>query len=267
MSFYGCHFSFDGVPCEEYGLMIYDFGASGSENAVLSSDAKIVEDRISRRFSPLHYGTIVNKPLEFTLTFGADMTSIDSGTYLDRWDLDAIASWLTGHSEYKWLEIMQPDMETIRYKCFITGLKHVDLGKYPWGFSCNVICDSPFAYLQPATYSYTINGNSSFVFYNRSSYRGFYKPRIELVLRSGGTFSIQNNSDGGRTFLFSGLPTAVTDLAIDNENEIITCSAIANPYPYFNFNFFRLVRGNNELVVNGIGTLNILCEFPVSAGG
>lgn len=267
MSFYGCHFSFDGVPCTEYGLMLYDFGASSSEGGALLSGIDIIEDRIARKYKPIQYGTVMNKPLEFTMTFGADIDAIDRDVHLDRWDLDAITNWLTGHNTYKWLEITQPDMETVRYKCFITNLRYVEYGKIPWGISCTVLCDSPFAYMYPESYQYTINGYGTFTFYNKSSFRGYYKPILILSPQRGGSFSIQNDSDGGYLTEFSGLPTSVTNIVMDCENEIITCNGISNPYPYFNFHFFRLVRGNNTIVVNGIGTLQILCEFPVSVGG
>lgn len=267
MSFYGCHFSFDGMPCTEYGLMLYDFGVTSSGDGVLSSEITISEDRISRRYSPLHYGVVTNKPLEFSMTFGADIDAIDSDVYLDRPDLEAIAVWLTGHKTYKWLEITQPDMETVRYKCFITNLRYVDFGKLPWGITCTVICDSPFAYLYPEVYTYNIGDQLSLTFYNKSSYRGYYKPKLIIEPTDGGTFSIQNNSDGGRIIQFTDLPAVVSKITIDNENEIISCDEIANLYPYFNFNFFRLIRGNNQLVINGSGKLQIVCEFPVNIGG
>lgn len=267
MAFYGCYFSFDGIPCTDYGLMMYDFGIKSDSSNDISVSMEIVEDRIARRYSPLHYGTITNKPLEFTMTFGADTDSIDKNVFLDRWDIDAIASWLTAQDEYKWLEITQPDMELFRYKCFITDLKHVDVGGLPWGFTCTVRCDSPFAYRFPEVFELYVNGNASIEILNKSSYRGFYKPKIDLSLVRGGTFSIQNITDGSRTMQFTALPTSVTNLSIDNENEIITCNAISNPYQYFNFNFFRLCRGINHLVLNGNGTIKITCEFPINIGG
>lgn len=268
MSFYGCHFSFDGISCEEYGLMLYEFGQSNTENVTLTPDADIIEDRISRRFTPLHYGVVYNKPLEFNMTFGADINAIDNNTWLDRWDLETIAVWLTGHQTYKWLEVTQPDMETFRYKCFITNLKHVDIGKVPWGFTCTVLCDSPFAYTYPETFTYTLNGNNEDItLYNKSSYRGYYKPKIEIFPGNLRTFSICNCTDNDYTTMFTGLPRAINSITIDNENEIITCNDNLNPYPYFNFNFFRLVRGNNLLRISGDGTLKITCEFPISVGG
>lgn len=271
MSFYGCHFSFDGTPCTEYGLMLYDFGTSGSENGTLASGIEIVEDRIARRSTPLHYGTVMNKPLEFNMTFGADLDAIDRGVYLDRWDLDAITNWLIGHNTYKWLEITQPDMETVRYRCIITNLQYTSVGKYPWALNCTVQCDSPFAYLFPETHTYVINGHSEFKFLNKSTCRRYYKPKLIIRPAGGGMFSIVNASDDANRAVTLTLPSGKNNLEIemDNENEIIRekSNAIANLYPYFNFNFFRLKNGNNNLIVNGTGTLEIQCEFPISIGG
>ena len=267
MAFYGCYFSFDGIPCTEYGLMMYDFGTSSDSSNNLSVSTEIIEDRIARRYTPLHYGTISNKPLEFTMTFGADTNAIDKGVYLDRWDMDAIANWLTAHNKYKWLEITQPDMEMFRYKCFITELKHTDVGNIPWGFTCKVICDSPFAYQYPEIFKYTISGSTEIDILNKSSYRGYYKPQLILNFSKGGTFSIKNVTDNNRTMQLTGLPTSASAVHIDNENEIITCETIANPYQYFNFNFLRLCRGVNHLVISGNGSIEIVCEFPINIGG
>ena len=268
MAFYGCYFSFDGIPCTEYGLMMYEFGSGSAEtNTTLATNIEIVEDRIARRYTPLHYGTISNEPLEFTMTFGADISDLDRNSYIDRWDMDAIANWLTAHNTYKWLEIMQPDMEMFRYKCFITDLKHTDVGNLPWGFTCKVICDSPFAYRYPEVYKYIINGNAEIDLMNHSAYRGYYKPPISIYLSRGGTFSITNVTDNNRTMQLTGLPASATTLQIDNENEVITCDTITNPYQYFNFNFFRLCRGNNHLIMTGTGNIEITCEFPINIGG
>lgn len=267
MAFNGCYFSFDGIPCTEYGLMLYELGSASDTTNTLSTDMDIVEDRIARRYTPLHYGTITNEPLEFTMTFGADPSAIDKDAYLDRWDMNAIAIWLTAHDQYKWLEITQPDMEMFRYKCFITELKHIDVGNLPWAFSCKVVCDSPFAYQYPEVFKYTVNGTSEVDILNKSSYRGFYKPKMTLSLTRGGTFYIKNTTDNNRTMQFTGLPTSASTITIDNENEVISCGTIANPYQYFNFNFFRLCRGNNHLVINGTGNIEITCEFPINIGG
>ncbi len=271
MSFYGCRFSFNGIPCTEYGLMLYSFGRSDQEESSLSTDIKIVEDRISRRSTPIHYGVVNNTPLEFNMVFGADMDAIDKDVFFDRWDMGVISSWLTGHNTYKWLEITQPDMEAVRYKCFITDLQQVSFGKIPWGFSCKVKCDSPFAYLFPETFTYTVSGTKNFSFYNRSMLNGYYKPKLDITIYQGqqgsDSLSIINHSDGDRTMSFTNIPSSVNTIHIDNENEIITCDGVSNLFPYFNFNFFRLKRGNNLITATGAFALDIVCEFPVGVGG
>lgn len=265
MAFYGCQFSFDGVPCFEYGLMVYDFGST-NETGKFSSPVKIVEDRTSRRYKPLHYGATQNTPLTFSFTFGADINSIDREEHLDRWEMDAIASWLTGHTEYKYLEIMQPDMEAVRYRCIISNLEYTTYGNVPWAFKCEVICDSPFAYLYPETTIINTQDNQSIIFDCRASCK-YYYPKLKINILEGNSFSIVNHSDNGREFLFTNIASTPVTISIDNENEVISDSADLNFYKYFNFNFFRLVKGFNELEFSGNAEVEIECEFPINTGG
>lgn len=273
MAFYGYEFIFDGVSCAEYGLMMYDFGTKPDTSNTLVVNSEIVEDRIPKKYAPLHYGTITNKPLEFTMTFGINVSSAEKKAYLDRHDLKVVAEWLTSHDTYKWLEIAQPDMEMFRYKCFIKDLKYIDVGSLPRGFSCKVICDSPFAYLYPEVYEYEVEVNEENEYkmeidiFNKSSYHGYYKPEITLSLEEGGTFKITNVTDNNRVTCFNGLPTDITEVRVDNENEIISCNTSFNPYECFNFNFTRLLKGNNYLIIEGKGKIKITCEFPVNIGG
>lgn len=47
MGFYGNHFSFDGIPCDEFGLAIYDIEGNSQGNSVdIASSGTIIEDWI-----------------------------------------------------------------------------------------------------------------------------------------------------------------------------------------------------------------------------
>jgi len=268
MTFCSDIFAFNGVSSEEFGLMMYEIDSSSSETtSTLSVSAEIIEDRLPRQYRPLHYGTTVNTPLEFDMTFGADVNAIEAGRHYDRYEMEAIASWLTSHDGYRWLEIMQPDMEPFRYRCFITKLQHVDFNGSPLAFKCTVVCDSPFAYRYPKTYKYNVDGTLDVRIFNESSYPGYYKPDIRITPSSGGTFSIQNLSDNGRITQFTGLPANTSSVYVDGVNEVIKCDEITNPYSYFNFNFLRMPRKENRLRLSGKGIIEIICEFPVSIGG
>lgn len=269
MAFYGCQFSFDGIPCFEYGLMVYDFDSAEEDGNF--STVEIMEDRTTNRYSPLHYGVTHNRPLVFNFTFGADINSIDKAEPPDRWELDAIARWLTGHSEYKFLEITQPDMEAMRYRCIITDLKYISYGRMPWAFTCQVTCDSPFAYSHPEEYQWYLSNESKIINFECRAASQYYYPKMEFhPLSRNIPLSIVNHSDGERVFKISSFPPDNNNaghVIIDNENEIITYSDGTGMYDKFNFSFFRLLHGYNKLELKGDGILKLICEFPINIGG
>lgn len=180
MSFYGSSFSFDGVSCEEYGLMLYDFGSTTHGNSEYAK-VDIQEDRIPRRTRSLFYGTSYEEPLEFKLVFGAKEEVLWLDEPIDRQEMEVIASWLTGHQEYKWLMIDEFGFESIRYRCIITDLKLVEVDMYKWGFECTVHCDSPYGYTLPETFTFDVNGTrDDIVLRSRSSINTPYYPKVSF---------------------------------------------------------------------------------------
>lgn len=268
MAFWGCSFVFDDIPCSRYELMMYDIGSHTQSEGNFANEVSIVEDKISGRWKPFFYGTKQEEKLSFTMVFGVNEERANAHEYLDRYELEAIAAWLTGHNEYKWLEIFQDDMVTVRYKCIVTSLDIIEYNMIPWALSMTVECDSPYAYKYPQVFEYDVNGSKDIIFFNESTHNGYYMPILEIDLRSGNSFKIINHADKDRSTEFSSLPTAVKNIVIDNEHGVITTGdAGLNLYPNFNYKFFRLKRGENHLTVNGDGKLRILCEFPVNMGG
>jgi phage-related protein len=248
--------------------MMYDFGSPQDSGGSFASSGSIVEDRISRKYKSFYYGTKYDKPLEFSFVFGANSSLIDSGKHLDRWSIEAVSSWLTGKDGYRWLEVEQPDMEALRYRCVISDLKFLTSGWMPWAFECKVSCDSPFAYTFPEKFKYSVIGSQNVVFRNRSTYNGFYYPQMRLYLFGSSFVSIVNHSDANREFSLTGLPNgSILEVNVDNENGVITNNLGINAYENFNFNFFRLVRGDNRLSITGSCNIDLICEFPVNAGG
>ncbi len=275
MAFYGCEFSFNGIPSSQYGLMLYDIGGI-VEDGTFSSGLEIVEDRTARRYKPLFYGVKQNTPLTFTMTFGVHPNDIDKGRSLDRYDMAVVAAWLTGQDGYRYLEIAQPDMEAMRYRCIITELSYVTWGQIPWAFRCTVTCDSPFAYLRPITYEIvpstnvtriTINSRAPVPYYPRLEYDYVYDSNLNNTAK---TLRIINDSDNTRDFsLGDGMLVSNQHIVIDNENEIITTDADINLYDYFNYTFFRLLPGENKLKIRGSqsSVLRMICEYPINIGG
>lgn len=267
MAFWGTSFIYNDVPCEDFDLMIYDIGNEAQGSGAFASTVTIVESQMPTHWRSRVYGTRFEQKLEFEMVFGVNQHRLDNNMPLDRYELSAIASWLTGHDGYRWLSIVQEDMAYVRYKCIVSELQVVEYGMIPWALKATIVCDSPYAYMTPHEFSYSISGTTTIHFLNESSHNGYYMPKIEFQPSAAGNLSIVNQTDNGREFKITNIPASVTTLSVDNENGVITNSANLNLYSNFNYKFFRLKRGYNTLQITGNGMLKIICEFPVNAGG
>lgn len=264
MAFWGCSFIFNGIPCEDFDLMMYNVSDASMSAGKFASGVTVVEQSLPNRWRPLFYGTKLEDKLKFEIVFGVNEKRIDRYEFLDRYELEAIGSWLTGHDGYRWLEINQPDMEYVRYRCIISDLQMVEYGRVPMALKATVTCDGPYAYLYPQTFEYAVNGETSIIFFNESSHNGYYFPVMEYEPNGAGTLSIVNHSDNNRVFELKD-HASVPKITVDNDRGIITAGL--DMYPYFNFKFLRFAKGNNALTVSGNGTLRFICEFPVNVGG
>lgn len=215
MSFNARTFIFDGVPCEEYGLMIYYLDNPSTRENSVGTDVDILETRLNRSVKPIFYGTTMNQPLQFSMTFG----SLEPMT---KYEVDLVAGWLTGHSEYKWLELIQDDLVNVRYKCIINNLREVSINGSPVAFTCDVICDSQFAYEYPQVYTYKIDGETEINLFNRSSHNGYLYPKITISDIKDASFTMTNDEDNGRSFTINNLPTNGLIVDIDCEKQIIS---------------------------------------------
>ena len=213
-------FIFDGVPSEEYGVMLYFLDDVGTvEDELWTND--IVEDRLNTRYDPIFYGININKQMTFNLTVG-------STEYMSRYDVERVADWLTSHNTYKWLDICQDDMRDFRYKAMFTEVKTVHINGLPVAFNCTVVTDSQFAYERPVSYSYIIHegkvlgktkdGRSALFestnIFNKSSYNGYLYPTMSIKINDGcEKFSIINTSDKNRTFTLTAFPNNSASIA------------------------------------------------------
>lgn len=274
MAFYGRSFSFNGIPCENFDLMLYNIGEHKNPSRSFSSCTTIVESTTAKRWKPIFCGGKKEHKIEFSLVFGLSPHRLASHQHLDSGEFDAIANWLTGHNEYRWLEIDQDDMIGIRYRAIITSLKVIEYGLLPWAFEATVVCDGPYAYQYPQIFEYDVKNGDTITFYNESTINDYVYPKIEVTISGFGTvgakdscFAIINQSDNNRTFELSSSTLKNKTIMIDNDLGIMTSAEEDNPYQYFNCKFLRLVNGYNILSIVGSGKLKITCEFPVNVGG
>lgn len=264
MSFRARSFIFDGTPSEEFGLVISNIGNDRQNPGAIGSELDILEDRIPRRHTAIHYGTVGNEPLSFPVVFSTDK---DNGSF-DRYDIARISGWLTGHQQYKKLVLDEADMTGIYYNCIIKELTQVEVNGNTVGFKAVVICDSPFAYRILPDTVVTCSSSLNFVYRNMSNVNDYYRPSMTIVT-SAASVTIKNNTDGS-TFTLSGMPKTSKTISIDGESMVMTSSDGTNLYAYWNpgaaKHVFRTLRGDNQISVSGACTITIKNEFPWSIG-
>lgn len=259
-------FTFAGQSASMFGLSVCDIGSSKHSDNPFGNIAEIAEERIAQRISPLHFGVNYHsKPLTFHLIFAADK-------YVDRFDMQAVAKWLTGHQQYQWLTIDQPDLAHVQFRCLVTSLTPISVAWHPIAFDAEITCDCPYAYSYPFEKTFTVNGsNVPIKFYNDSTCRELLRPHLQIELSSGCTeLIIKNQSNGGRETKLTGLPGGALSISLDNETcvmqETSAVPELDDLYKYFNFKFFELVSGDNDLLVTGNATITVSGRYLYNVG-
>lgn len=273
MSFYGSSFSFNGISCEEFGMMLYEFDSTKPGDSVFAKGPTLYEERVQRRFRTLYYDRGYEDALEFTIIFGANELTVEKQEPITRFDMAKVAKWLLHKDGYKWLSISQTDLDDLRFRCMITDLETIEIDMRKWAYKCTVHCDSPYAYTLPEITTVAL-GDAADI-YSRANINDYYYPKIQVELTSTGTngFALYNEFDSNRKLIFAGLPSSVTSVTIDCENKVITDNTGGlNLYKYCTSYYFpRLVDGWNHFVTAGdsgvSGTVTVTCEYPINIGG
>ena len=91
MGFIAKKFSYNRIPCEEYGLRIFDIDGNDNEATPFASVGELQTDVIPSRGRTFLYGRTFNDPLEFKLVFGLDPLMLKMHEHLDRYAIASIS--------------------------------------------------------------------------------------------------------------------------------------------------------------------------------
>lgn len=248
MAFFGRSFIYDNIPSETYGLYIMDIDSNEINKSMGSSSMEILEQKIYRKATPYFYGSYPSPKLSFNF-------SAYSEQEMDAEHFALVQKLLFSSRSYRKFAIDQEDMQNIYFNCILNSPQINRVGNLIRGFSCEVICDSPFAWLYPKTTTYTYTSsivNSTETYYNGSDDTGNYLyPDLVITQNNiAGDISITNLDDSNRIFLFEDLQ-ADEVLIISNNNQTISSSTGLKRLSLFNKHFLRLVPGVNRLKVEG----------------
>ena len=246
-SFHTYDFIYDGIPSHTFDLKIITFDDGGLFGGVGSTNVEILTQRVLRKSKPYYLGRTQEPVLEFPFIFG-------TAHEISGMDRDLISAWLFGRAGYKKLEILQDDLNSAWFNCFMTEPEPQYIGNINYAFKCKIICDSPFAYSPTKTFTFGGSPSDYYAFdiYNHSSEDEYLYPFVSFTTDSGiSSFTIANIDDNLREFEFTGLTIPNETITINNDLQIITTTESIRRLPNFNLNWFRLLPRLNRLVIQG----------------
>lgn len=248
MSFQGTSFIFNGVPSEQYGLIVTKLG---TEEETFSAGANVnpITDKTLRSAEFELLGVEQSEPLSFSIEFSSQKP-------LDAFNRSAINLWLFGQKKYCDLQICQRDLRNFYYHCFLTDPEFVYYDNYAYSIRANVVCDAPWAWEYPRTkrWSFPDTQFNKIRFLNLSNDSNDTLPQVSFTLTRNNTkFTVINHSYNDRRFEWTGLQGGET-ISVDCKTGIIISSTGLRRADNFNKKFLRLINGNNDLEC--IGTVS-----------
>jgi phage-related protein len=253
-------FSFDGRDCSEFGLYVVR-DSNGLITTPYTSSKNILEDHPKTVLTPYYYG-VQHQPLSFTVTFAM----VDNGEF-DSDKLYEIGNWLF-QDKYKPF-ISADNLGKIFYCMGINQVNFMNTGLRDGMITVDFRCRDAFGWTPQTHYVFDMSDNvgatpTSIQIENMSNIGvEYYYPIIEFTLQSTETaISIVNNSDGGRTFSFTGLDTGEV-VYIDNRKQIITSDSGEYRFDEWNKVWFRLVKGVNNITIAGKCVVTFIAQYPI----
>ncbi len=249
-------FNFDGVDSESVGISIVRID-SGIPSRKYISGKEILETHPNNALSPYFFG-VKYPPLVFRVTFTCE------DDYMDDSRLYNLANWLITN-EYK--PFISYDNPSKVFYCI--GASESDFNTNGLGqgyFEVEFRCRDGFGWTVPTIVEYDLSDitvPTTIQVANHSNVLDMYYPEMEIALQSTNTaISLVNLSNDSYTFSFSGL-TVEEKLTINNQKRKIESDKSANRFDKFNKNWFKLIRGINNIQVTGKCVIKFKMQFPV----
>lgn len=257
--FSATYFTYDGTHSSVFGLQMLDFNdESVTETTAFSPVLNLNKTKASKRF--FFGGVSYDQAPQHTF-------SVISETKIDDAKRREVLSWLVGRNSFKKLVIHQTDLENYWYNCIFTNVDIIYIQGVCHGFRLTATFDSPYQRGEDVSMTFDdTNTGRSFTFNSRSDVvDGYVYPRITFSNISGNKLSITNLSDNRRFFEITGIKLG-DHITIDNELRTIKSTSGKEYLSSFNKKWFRLCRGENNLVITCSGSGTITCPTYVMMG-
>ena len=265
MEIFGKDMKIGNFILSEHGLMLASFKYKGESEDDLGLEHTIQEVYTGNSPIPLYIGSKYSKKLGFEITI---VKKCDDSSFSE-FEVRDILRNLTGMPYYQWAQILteNPD-ENLYYKCKTTSASIKRINGNIVGILLTMECDSPFAWSKEYINEFNINTGDTIILNNTSD--DFYQDYCPLIYITAQNaiekLSIVNITNGWKETVISNIDANET-IMMDSSKQTLS-SSIEGKYilDSFNFKWFSLAPGLNEIYFNNSVHLKIVSRFPRKVG-
>lgn len=262
MSIYHDSFTYKGINSLDKDLIIVAFDAdNGETDTFLSMDNQLsdLKNGVSN-----DYGAKYNTQANIRVTLiRKDCKNFTQSQFYD------VAKWLTGAKYSSWLDLYIGSDINYSFLCKCVDLKQYKMDARTIGVIAEFQSISPWAY-SPIQYigtqNQTISGTQSFSIDVPS--HDLYIPiftDVEFSNTTGTSLSLSNKTLGMETKV-NNLATS-EKVTLKGSAQILYSSKDTRIFgDDFNYIWFQLCAGTNEVEITGNGTITISYRYPIKAG-
>ena len=259
---YAIDFEFDGRRLSDFGCILTSF--SGMQDGAVPSGASTVFSTAKSSSSDIYDMFSSSYDAPFSATFEiCKNPCIDenaSNPGFTPYEISNIQKWLCRRTQYCKFKILADDYEDIYWNGYFTSQQYMS-GSSIIGLQLVFTADAPYAYLEDVTLNYSVNANEEFVIESVSDEEGYIIPNMEITLKSGGTFELQNDRDTRVMSVENCSGDEV--LTIDGKYLLIDSSLSSHDLSLdFNYMFPRVFNTYDN--VKNVFTANQACDITVT---
>lgn len=264
MSSYYHSFDYQGINSyKDKNLIVTTFNADNGE-----SDTYLEMEPV---YTESYDGTRLDYGAKYSSVAVIRITVIKAdGTDFSVADVRDFLKWTTGARNVSYLDLLDESGQ-IKYSFLgrVTNAFQQKMDGRTIGLILEYTCNTPFAYSPVQKVERSIIGEETFTITNDSDdIYSYVYPKVTYTNASGDYVVISNtttNNIGDSATKITGLISGET-ITIEN-NMMILSSTINKTFgDTFNFVFPRLAAGDNEITIDGIGTITFEYIYPIKIG-
>lgn len=250
---YATDFVFDGVNLSSKGYMICTFDG---DSIVSGGEIEPIVKKAPNADEYTYYTAQINNVLTWELGICKLPCGTEAFEPLNQYEESELAQFLLKTDGYRWLQFVQPDdYPDVFYKVYI-NMSPYQIGGQTFGYNLTITSNCGYGFSHEYTATLT-DGNQPLTINVNNDLNRYNYPTVSFETNADECWiynenDLEQNLDTGKESHFYNLGDNVDvlkEISMDSTNDVI--NGIETP-DQFNWNFLRLVNGENNIYADGI---------------